>query len=893
MPLAAGHKIGPYEIFSPLGAGGMGEVYRATDTNLGRQVALKVLPPAFANDAERMARFKREAQVLASLNHPNIAAIYGVEGTAIVMELVEGKDLAGPLPLEEALPIARQIIEALEAAHEKGIVHRDLKPANIKITPQGVVKVLDFGLAKATEDPAHSDPSNSPTLSIAGTQAGVIMGTAGYMSPEQASGRTVDRRADIWSFGVVLWEMLSGRKLFEGETVMHTLADVVRGEIDINKLPAEVPQSIRGLIKRCLERDVRRRMQWIGDARIAIEDYVANPEVGTEGTGGLKPATTRTQWLPWALFAATALASGAGWYIAARPAPLRPLVQLDVKLDPDAPIQSNAFHPLAISPDGSRIVVVLRGADGKNLFYTRLLHHSKLVPLAGTENATSPFFSADGQWIGFAADGKLKKIAVDGGAAVTICDAASMRGASWGDDGNIVLAIGNISALYRVSAAGGTPALATKLNPGERTHRLPQVLPGSQVILFTAHSGMDFDNASIDAISLRSGQRKTLVRGGFNGRFLSTGTRKGHLVYMHKGTLFAAPFDSEGLALTGPAVPALENVGSNGFGGGSFAFSSTGILLFQAGSDSRSNLKIYLADRSGVIKPLLPQVGSYSTPRFSPDGKRLAFSLSNGSGSDIWVKDMDREAPSRLSFLKGSNYFPEWTPDGGNIVFKSSDHDQSGLYWIRADGAGEAQRLMDGKSNPVPESFSPDGKRLAYSEIGNSGSADVFTAQLEGDAGHPKLVKPELFLGTPYHEFGSSFSPDGRWLAYMSNESGSHEVYVRPFPGPGGRWRISSAGGAYPLWSKAGHELFFRGSGGLMVAGYSASGDSFTPGKPQAWLELTSSPIFGLGPNLHITPDGKHVAFILPEDAEKQKPITHLTLLQNFFDELQRKAPSK
>ena len=523
--------------------------------------------------------------------------------------------------------------------------------------------------------------------------------------------------------------------------------------------------------------------------------------------------------------------------------------------------------------------------------YTRLLQQSKLVPLAATENASFPFFSPDGQWIGFAADGKLKKISTDGGAAVTICDAATIRGASWGDDGNIVLAVG--PTLSRVSAAGGTPTPSTKLNQGELTHRWPQVLPGSQTILFTAHSGFDFDNASIDAISVKSGQGKTLVRGGFNGRYLSTGNRKGHLVYMHKGTLFAAPFDPEGLALTGPAVPALENVSSNGYGGGRFAFSSTGTFLFLAGGGTNANLMIYLADRSGAKKPLLQQAGRYITPRFSPDGKRLAFSLSNGAGSDIWVKDLDRDAPSRLSFLKSANDNPMWTPDGRNLVFRSSGgQDQSGLYWIRADGAGEAQRLMDGKLNPFPESFSSDGKRLSYSAIGNNSSFDLFTAQLEGDPGHPKLGNPEHFLGTPSAEIGSSFSPDGRWLAYNSTESGTQEVYVRPFPGPGGRRQISSAGGSRPSWSKDGRELFFLGpDGSLMVAGYTASGDSFTPGEPKAWPELT---LAALGfPDFSVAPDGKHAVVILPADADKQKPITHLTLLENFFDELQRKAPAK
>ncbi len=632
-------------------------------------------------------------------------------------------------------------------------------------------------------------------------------------------------------------------------------------------------------------------MQWIGDARIAIEDFVAEP-IG--GTGVPRQAEAYpTSWLPWGIAVVATLAAGAGWYIASRPAPLRPLVHLNVELDPDAPISANAPNPLAISPDGSRIVVVLRGADGKNLLYARLLQQSKLVPLAGTENANYPFFSAEGQWIGFWADGKLKKILADGGAAVTICDAATIRGVSWGDDGNIVLAIGSSYALSRVSSAGGTPAPATKLNQGERTHRWPQVLPGSQTILFTAHSGsIDYDNASIDAVSVKSGQRKTLVRGGFNGRYLPTGNRKGHLVYMHKGTLFAAPFDPEGLALTGPAVPLLENVSSNTYGGGTFAFSATGIFLFQAGGDLQSNSRLYLADRSGATKPLLPQVGAYSTPRFSPDGKRLAFSLSNGAGSDIWLKDMDHDAPSRLSFLKGTNDYPVWTPDGWSIVFRSTGQDQAGLYWICAGGAGEAQRLMDGKLNPTPESFSPDGKRLSYSATGNNGSDDLFSAQVEGDDAHPKLGKPELFLGTPYFELGSSFSPDGRWLAYTSTESGPFQAYVRPFPGPGGRWQIASIGGMFPFWSKNGHELFFRGSdGSLMVAGYTAGGASLTPGKPQAWPDLTL-PISGL-PNFHVAPDGKHAAVLLPEGGDKQKPITHLTLLENFFDELQRKAPAK
>ena len=472
MPLAQGTKIGPYEIVAPLGAGGMGEVYRARDARLNRDVAIKVLNAAFLNDPDRMARFQREAQVLASLSHPNIAAIFGIEENARVMELVPGPTLEeriaqGPIPLDEALTIARQIAEGLEAAHERGIVHRDLKPANVKLPPDAPVKLLDFGLAKAPGgESANSSVSMSPTMSLAMTQAGMIMGTAGYMSPEQAAGKTVDKRADVWSFGVVLIEMLSGKRLFAGETIAHTLADVLRADIDLGKLPESTPSAIRKLIGRCLDRNVKRRLRDIGEARIAIEEYQANANAA--------PEAAQVQAARWPLVVAgvsilaLSVAGGIGWYRATRPEPLRPLIRMTDELGPE----SLSARPgtgrglMAISPDGSRIAVTLVGADNKIRIHTRLLQQTKLTQLAGTENAGDPFFSPDGQWIGFNADGKLKKISVDGGAAVTICDARAIRGASWGDDGNIVVAIGNSSALSKVSSADGDPTPLTKLKEG-------------------------------------------------------------------------------------------------------------------------------------------------------------------------------------------------------------------------------------------------------------------------------------------------------------------------------------------------------------------------------------------------------------------------------------------
>jgi serine/threonine-protein kinase len=777
MMFSAGTKIGVYEILGSLGAGGMGEVYRARDTKLKRDVALKVLPESFAGDPERMIRFQREAEVLAALNHPNIAQIYGVEDRALVMELVEGETLKGPLPVDRVLDYARQIADALGVAHEKGIVHRDLKPANIKITPAGVVKVLDFGLAKAAEEPA-GDPQNSPTQTVSPTRMGMILGTAAYMSPEQARGKPVDKRADIWAFGCVLYEVLNGGAAFTGETITDVLAAVVTKEPDYMR----VPPQMRRLLQRCLAKDPKKRLQAIGDFELLLEQA---------------PQPVRRSALPWAIAALFGiLAAGGSWvaWRATRPVQ-HPLVRLNVDLGPDAMAGLNTT--IAISPDGTRIVYLARGPDGKQQLATRPLNQAQATLLPGTENGADPFFSPDGQWLGFFASGQLKKISIEGSALATLCAANNGQGASWGEDGNIVVALSNIGGLSRVSSAGGTVEPLTKVSPGEATHRWPQVLPGGKAVLFSAHLGITgMDDASIEVVQLKTGEKKILVRGGYFGRYLPSG----HLVYIHQGVLFGVPFDVAHLKLLGTPSPLLEDMAGNPIlGGGQFDFSrasfASGTFTYLAGRGGRTWPVVWL-DSSGKTKPLVAAPGVYNFPRFSPDGHQLALVTNSSNGTDLSIYDLQRETMARLTF-SGRVGQPVWTPDGKHIVFRSLSSDGAGLLsWIRADGAGETQPLLTSGNSVYTTSFSPDGKHLAYVETNAETGQDIWTLPLDiSEPDHPKPGKPELFLGTPSNERNAVFSPDGRWIAYCSDESGIHEIYVRPFPSSGGgKWQISVGG---------------------------------------------------------------------------------------------------
>ena len=668
MSLVAGDRLGPYEILAPIGAGGMGEVYRAKDTKLEREVAIKVLPTALAQDPERLARFEREAKVLASLNHPNIAQIYGIEESngvrALVMELVPGQTLKGPLPLETTLNYAKQIADALGAAHEKSITHRDLKPGNIMVTPAGVVKVLDFGLAAVGQPSGAGDgnPTNSPTLTIAATQAGMIMGTAGYMSPEQAAGQTVDRRADIWAFGVVLWEMITGKRLFEGATISHILASVLKDEPDWT----QVPLRARPLLKSCLQKDPKQRLQAIGDWRLLVDETSAQITA---------PSTSRFERLPWIATAAV-LAVGltvVSWiaYRATRPVE-HPMMRLSVDLGPNA--VEGAAVTTAISPDGTRIVFPMRGADGKQQLATRLLEQTQASLLPGTEGASDSFFSPDGQWIGFFADRKMKKISVLGGAPVTLCDAPSGRGASWGEDGTIVAALNGGEGLSRVPAAGGTPRPFTKLERGELTHRWPQVLPGGKAVLFTSsHANVTYTDATVEALSPQTGVRKTVVNGAYFGRYLPTNGSTGHLIYIHDGTLFAVPFDPDRLELRGAPAPVLEDVDAViNLGAAQFDFSRTGAFIYRNGKAGDQGWPVVWLDSSGKTQPLVTKPNGYTSPRFSPDGRLLSLALGAGGAHEFQIFDWQRGTMSRLVLTTEANFYPTWSPDGKHLAFRSA-----------------------------------------------------------------------------------------------------------------------------------------------------------------------------------------------------------------------------
>jgi len=871
MPVSTGTRLGAYEIIGPLGRGGMSEVYRARDTRLGRDVAIKISAERFGD------RFEREARAIAALNHPNICQLYDVGENYLVMELIGGEMLRGPMPIDTALNYAKQIADALEAAHEKGIIHRDLKPANIKVTPEGVVKVLDFGLAKASEEPAAADdPSTSPTMTLSATRAGMILGTAAYMSPEQARGKGVDKRADIWAFGVVLYELLTGRQAFQGETTTDVLAAVMKEEPPLGKLPPH----LRPVLERCLRKDPRKRWRDIGDVRMALDEGPLTAET---------PARRRL-WLPWAaagMLAAALVIAGFALWRTTRPVQL-PLIRLNVDLGPNLTIQPNPGANVILSPDGTRVVFASSSPAGKSRMSTRLLSQSQATAISGTEGARADaFFSPDGEWIGFFADGKLKKISLQGGAPVTLCDAPNPRGASWGEDDNIVFAANTGGGLASVSANGGQPRPLTNLKDGEFTHRWPQVLPGAKAVVFTS-SGADpnYENSTIEIQSLQSGQRKTLHKGGSYGRFVPTG----HLIYMHEGALFAKRFDPERLEVHGQAVPILDDVTNSPVTGSaqldfSGAASGSGTLAYFSGKGAQTS--IFWLESTGTTQPLHAAPGFYLSPRFSPDGKLLVVALFSGN-SGLWLENLERDAMLRLTFTAGDND-PVWSPDGRYVAYDSA---QTGIFWVRSDGSGLPQRLTRSGHIVFPYSFSPDGKRLAYSELNPQTGFDIWILPLEGDdRDHLKVGTPEPFLRTTANERDPAISPDGRWLAYSSDESGTFEVYAQPFPGPASKWRVSTQGGRLPIWSRSRRELAYQTlDDRIMMVPYSVNGATFTPGTPQSWSDKQLASLLA-GANMDLAPDGKRFAVLMSPQAEPRSP-TEVTFLLNFFDELRRKVPS-
>jgi Tol biopolymer transport system component len=882
--------IAHYRIVSKLGEGGMGEVWRATDTKLNRDVAIKILPEALAADPDRMARFTREAQVLASLNHPHIAAIYGVEHRALIMELAPGLTLAeriaqSAIPVEEALPIARQIAEALEYAHEHGIVHRDLKPANIKITPEGKVKVLDFGLAKAlANDSAFANAASIPTLTMRASSVGIIMGTPGYMSPEQSKGKPVDRRTDIWAYGVVLVEMLTGRMLYSGETAAETLASVIKDRPNLDGLPPETPTAIRKLLKRCLEKDPLRRLQAIGEARIAIDEPPEEPPPATASA----PAVVREQhnfaWLAGGLLAGIALTAAVMTWRAPVPAD-RPLLRFSADMGPDSVVGSRTTP--AISPDGTRIVFPVRTSGGTRLAM-RPLSQAAATVISGTEGASDAFFSPEGEWIGFRGNGMLKKVSVRGGSAFALCDAGLSEGASWGDDGNIYASL-DAKHIFRVPAAGGKPEMVT--NPeqrGEFAHRWPQVVSGGAAVLFTVMPGNTQDSASfnvghIAAFSPKTRQAKVVAEGGFYGRYLPGG----YLIYVNQNTLYGVRFDIGNLQTMGMAMPLLDDVAADTLsGGGQFDISKTGTLVYVSGKTAERKPIVWL-DASGTRPLLAAPPALVVTPRLSPDGKLLAASLDN----DIWVIDPERGGSRRLTNNAYAMY-PVWTPDGNHIVFRWGS---SGIGWVRSDGSAPPQKLYENKiSTAIPESFTPDGRHLAF-HAGALQNRDIFVLPVDtADPDRPKAGEPETFVATAESDSDPMFSPDGRWLAYITGST-DYQVYVRPYPEGahgGGQFQISTEPGRFPMWSRTSQEIFYVTTDGrIQVVPYTISGRIFMPGKPRTWSP-TAIQLNGVAYPLDIGPNGKSfVAALGSGGGAGEKSNLHLTFLVNFFDELKRRIP--
>ncbi len=882
MALSPGTRLGIYEVVAPLGAGGMGDVYRARDSKLKREVALKVLSESFAGDADRMARFQREAEVLASLNHPNIAQIYAVEEGALVMELVEGETLvsreaAGPLPIETALHYARQIAEALEAAHEKGIIHRDLKPANVMITSSGVVKVLDFGLAAIEQTPRAA--GQTMTMAAGTTQAGMIMGTPAYMSPEQASGKPVDKRSDIWAFGVVLYEMLTAKPLFGGETVAHTLAEVLREDIDLSKLPKSTPPRIRELLRRCLDRDVKTRLRDIGEARVAIDDAGGAADT-------IVPATVKRSVIPWAaacVAVVVAMIAGFGWWQATRPAADQALVRLDVDLGSETalPAAINNGSNVAIAPDGSRVVYAASVSGGPQKLFLRRLDRPKANELPGTEGASVPFFSPDGHWVGFMANGKVNKISVDGGAVVPVGDMPRQLESSWAEDG--IVSVTN-RGLVLINSSGGAPVRLTEVGEGETSHSFPRVLPGGKGLLYVAYLK---GSPGIYGISAPNQKPKRLVEAGTSPRYL----KSGHLLYIDKGTVFAVPFDADKMETRGAAVPVLYDVASiASSGAGQFDVSQTGTLIYVKGGQRSATPGLRMLqwlDSKGQKEMLVAKPGDYELPRLSPDGKRLAVSLGEGTQLNVWIYELQRETWLKLTFDGGPYLSPVWSPDGQYVVFGSRD---KGIFWARSDGAGQPQVLLPTKLAEWPWSFSPDGKRLAYQELSADRNTQLWTAPIEIEGGQMKAGKAEQFIKNDFQDGAPTFSPDGRWLAYRSNQSGRNEVYVQAVEaganGLARRWLISNGADGLPFWSPNSRQLAYLAGGQVMAVNYSVSGETFAADKPRVWAADAGGTILGF------SADGKRMLLeTLAAAPEAEKAEHDLVFLQNFFDELRRRVP--
>jgi serine/threonine protein kinase len=879
--MLVGDSIGPYRVLGKIGEGGMGEVYRARDSKLNRDVALKVLPDAFSAEPDRLVRFRREAQLIASLNHPNIAAIYGFEESnsvhALVLELVEGPTLAdrldrGPIPLDDALPIARQIAQALEASHELGIIHRDLKPANVKLRPDGTVKVLDFGLAKALE-PAGTEAGSataSPTITSpahlrqgygeAGTEVGVILGTAAYMSPEQAKGRPADRRSDVWAFGAVLFEMLSGQRAFKGDDVADTLAAVLRADPPWTDLPADTPPDIRRLLTRCLQKDVKRRLQHIGDVRLELDEL--RRDVPEPATVAVAP-TRRSRWpLVAAAVAGAALAGLAAWSLTPSPVD-RPSSRFAIQVPASAPLVAGRFGGvgggLALSPDGRAIVY----STGSGLV-SRQLDTMTVEAVRGAEGGAWPFFSPEGEWIGYFADGKIKRVPARGGLAVTICDTPANARAAWGDDDTIVVAR---THLYRVAASGG--ALEKIVDAGGEQFSEPEFLPGSNAVLVRAR--MPPAQGRIEAIDLQTRTRHPLLEG--TTPRLAAG---GELLFARDQRIWATRFDAKRLAVNGAPVPIIESVGVVDTEA-LFATSRDGTLIYLA-TAGEANAAIVWLDRTGKTSAALDDQRNFRFPRLSPDGKQVAVSVASGSSLDLWTFDLERGSRLRLT-TDGSNRRTVWSPDGTQIAYFSvpsapgqgADQD---LYVVPSAG-GAAKRILARPGPQWPDSWSPDGRLLIFEDGPGGSTRDLWLLPIGED--------PRPLVASRFNERGAAFSPDGRWIAFVSDESGRAEVYIQPFPAPGPKVPVSNEGGLQPVWGKSGRELYYRAADALMEVPVRLNPLQVTAARKVLDLPRALYGFDQFVPDYDVAADGRFLA--IRRDASAADEIT---VVLNWTQELRR-----
>jgi serine/threonine-protein kinase len=898
MPLGPGTRVGPYEIVSAIGAGGMGEVYRARDTKLGRDVALKVIPDTFALDADRVARFKREAQVLASLNHPHIAAIYGFEDSgethALVLELVEGETLAdriarGPIPVDEALPIAKQIAEALEAAHEQGIIHRDLKPANIKVTPDGAVKVLDFGLAKLNDPDASNAPngpnalSMSPTITSPAmmTGVGMLLGTAAYMAPEQAKGRPADKRSDIWAFGCVLYEMLTGKRAFDGEDMTDVIAAIVRGEPEWAALPSDLPASIRTIVRQCLEKDRRRRI-----ADIAVVQYLLHEPAQVAAGAPAVGATPARGGRVWLMVAAGIVLGAAaamfGSRLMTRPAPVH-VSRFEIVPPDAAPLASPAGVNVAISRDGSTLVYHAQPGGVQQLLMRRI-GELEAKPIPGTELASNPFFSPDGSRIGFVIGNQLKTISLAGGPPSVVCDVPGLvAGASWAGDVIVFAQAG--SGLFRVPATGGRAENVAKpdASKGEIDYLWPQILPDGKAVLYTVFGTGGARQARVAVRHLDSADPRILVEGGNGAGYISSG----HLLYaVIPDSVMAVPFDITRLEVRGSAVPVLSGVIVKANGAMNVVVADDGTLVYVKGSGTvfQGALGFQWVGRDG--KPagvVATQIEGPRYPHLSPDARSLAVTIGPANQGNIWVIDLTGASQARELTFRAHNVEPTWSPDGTYLVFTSDRDGQRNLFRIAADGsAQEPTRLTTSANAQEPEAWSPDGQWLLYREVSPKTRTDLLLLGPDG--------KSRPWLQTEFDEEAASFSPDGRWVSYVSDQTGRAEIWVRPFPGPGAPIRVSADGGREPVWSRNGSELFYQSGRKLMTAEVATHQPALQFKPPRVLFEGGFVPFDANVPKTYdVAPDGR---FLMIKEDQRPAPAS-LVVVQHFDEELKRLVPTK